>query len=186
MRLTGKSKMKDYFELREQFLTEAKVGVTKLKAGMSVELNVKGSMAKRSGYSKGDNPFGDGVKLKVLGFGIVPFGKTAEKKHVITKSVDEFNKKYKADMQKLKAQDDNAYERGLTMYSGPGKLRIMANDLADNGTLGSSVKPGFVSYIVQVMGGEMKGQFKYLYVSASLNDKWCVYLSDDTEFDLFT
>ena len=64
--------------------------------------------------------------------------------------------------------------------------RIMANDLADNGTLGSSVKPGFVSYIVQVMGGEMKGQFKYLYVSASLNDKWCVYLSDDTEFDLFT
>ena len=97
--------MKTYWDIKEEYLVEGKVPVTKVKAGMKVEVQVKGPIAKRVGYKKGANPFGDGVKVQILGYGLVPYGKRPEKKHVITKSIEEFKKKYKQQIKDLKAQD---------------------------------------------------------------------------------
>ena len=176
--------MKTYFELREGYLSEGKVSVTKAKAGMKAEVQVKGPMAKRVGYKKGENPFGEGVKVQILGYGIIPFGKRAEKKHVITKSIDDFKKKYKNEINDLKASDDGNYERGLAMYNANGKLRKITNALT--GTVLKKWKPGFPGYIIQVLDGDKKGTIDYLYISRSLDYKWCIYLGDDVEFDLFT
>ena len=84
----------DYFEFKESFLTEGKIAQSKVRAGDKVEVHAKGSLAKRSGFKKGDNPYGDGVKVKILGLGSTPFGQEANAKQVIAKSVDDFKKKY--------------------------------------------------------------------------------------------
>ena len=176
--------MKTYWDIKEEYLVEGKVPVTKVKAGMKVEVQVKGPIAKRVGYKKGANPFGDGVKVQILGYGLVPYGKRPEKKHVITKSIADFKTKYKQQIKDLKAQDDYNYERGLSMYNANGKLRIMTNDLTD--TVLKKYKPGFPSYIVQVLDGAKKGDLDYLYISSAYDDRWCIHLGDDVEFDLFT
>ena len=179
--------MKTYFQFKEQYLSEGKVSLTKAKAGMKVEIQVRGPMARRVGMKKGDNPFGEGAKVQILGFGIVPFGKSPEKKHVILNSIDDFKKKYKQEIKDLRKQDDYGYDRELSYHNANGKIRKLANDLTQDGNVLKRWKPGFVGYIYQHLDGEYKGDLGYLYIARNYDDKMCIYLNgEDVEFDLFT
>ncbi len=172
--------MKTLTQIREEYLAEGKIGITKLKAGDKVQILAKGSLAKRSGFKKGDNPYGIGSKVQILGFGVVPHGDKANKKYIIAKSIDDFKKKYKPQIKDLRSDYD--YDRGLSQYNAAGKLRILANDIAN----GLKMKYGFVGFIYQVIDGEYKGDLRYMYVSDSIWDKWAIYWSDDMEFDVIT
>ena len=179
--------MKTYFEFKEEYLSEGKVGLTKAKAGMKVEIQLRGPMARRIGAKKGDNPYGEGAKVQILGFGIVPYGKSPEKKHVITNSVDDFKKKYKQQIKDLKKQDDYGYDRELSFHNANGKIRKLANDLTQDGNVLKRWKPGFVGYIFQFLDGENKGKLGYLYIAEYYDDKWCIRIyGEDVEFDLIT
>ena len=41
----------------KSYLAEGKIIQSKIKAGDKVEVHAKGSLAKRSGFKKGDNPY---------------------------------------------------------------------------------------------------------------------------------
>lgn len=172
--------MKNYFEFRQE-LNEGKVGPTKLKAGMKVKMAARGSLAKRSGFKKGQNPYGDNVYVQILGFGTVPMGKKPEKRNVIAKDIKDFRNKYKNVIKDLMSDDD--YDRGLSQYNAAGKLRVLVQDV---GAESKKFKPGYVSFIYKVLDGKYKNELGYLYVSSSIYDKWAIYWSDDMEVDFFT
>lgn len=170
----------NFFEFRQQ-LNEGKVGPSKLKAGMKVKMAAKGSLAKRSGFNKGDNPYGNDVYVQILGLGTVPMGKKPEKRNVIAKDIKDFKNKYKNVIKDLMSNDD--YDRGLSQYNAAGKVRVLVNDV---GVKSKKFKPGYVSFIYKVLDGKYKNELGYLYVSTSIYDKWAIYWSDDMEVDFFT
>ena len=171
--------MKNFKEF--SVLNEGKVGHTKLKAGMKVKMAAKGSLAKRSGFMKGQNPYGDNVYVQILGFGTVPMGKKPEKRNVIAKDIKDFKNKYKNEIKDLMS-DDN-YDRGLSQYNAAGKLRVLVQDVAAES---KKFKSGYVSFIYKVLDGKYKNELGYLYVSSSIWDKWAIYWADDMEVDFFT
>ena len=166
--------MKTLKQIRESFLTEAKVSMAKLKAGDEVQILAKGASAVRNGLKKGENPYGEGETVQILGFGIVPYkAKTSNKRDVIARSIDDFKKKYKQEIKDLKS--DDKYDRDLAMRGNSrAKLSQIANDIVKNS--------GFVGFIYQSSKG-----LGLLYISRSLSDdKWAVNFGDDMEFDLIT
>ena len=166
--------MKTLSQIREAFLIEGKVSMAKLKAGDKVQILAKGASAVRNGLKKGENPYGEGETVQILGFGVVPFkAKTSNKRDVIAKSIDDFKKKYKKEIKDLKS--DDKYDRDLAMRGNSrAKLSQIANDIVKNS--------GFVGFIYQSSKG-----LGLLYISRSLSDdKWAVNFGDDMEFDLVT
>jgi hypothetical protein len=168
--------MKTLKQIREAYLTEAKVSMAKLKAGDKVQILAKGAGARSNGLKTGENPYGEGNTVQILGFGVVPFkAKKSNKRDVIARSIDDFKKKYKQEIKDLKAQDDYGYERDLQQRgSSRAKLNIIANDIVKNS--------GYVGFIYQSSSGP-----GLMYISRSLSDdKWAVNFGDDMEFDLIT
>ena len=163
--------MKTLKQIREAYLTEAKVSMAKLKAGDKVQILAKGAGARSNGLKTGENPYGEGNTVQILGFGVVPFKKKSNKRDVIARSIDDFKKKYKQEIKDLKS--DDKYDRDLSMRGNSRiKLSILANDIVKNS--------GFVGFIYQSSKG-----LGLLYISRSLsNDKWAVNFGDDMEFDL--
>ena len=165
--------MKTIKQIREAYLTEAKVSMAKLKAGDKVQILAKGAGARSNGLKTGENPYGEGNTVQILGFGVVPFKKKSNKRDVIARSIDDFKKKYKQEIKDLKS--DDKYDRDLSMRGNSRiKLSILANDIVKNS--------GFVGFIYQSSKG-----LGLLYISRSLSDdKWAVNFGDDMEFDLVT
>ena len=165
--------MKTLKQIREAYLTEAKVSIAKLKAGDEVQILAKGASAVRNGLKKGETPYGEGNTVQILGFGVVPFKKKSNKRDVIARSIDDFKKKYKQEIKDLKS--DDKYDRDLAMRDNSRiRLQILAHDV--------SGKSGFVGFIYQSSKGP-----GLLYISRSLSgDKWAVNFGDDMEFDLVT
>ena len=149
-----------------------KISMAKLKAGDEVQILAKGPGAERNGLKKGENPYGEGNTVQILGFGVVPFeAKTSNKSHVIADSLVDFKDLYKKEIRNLKSDED--YERDLQMRDNPrARLNIIVNDIVPNS--------GFVGFIYQSSSGP-----GLMYISRSLSgDKWAVNFSDDMEFDL--
>ena len=161
------------------FLTEAKIAQSKIRAGDRVEVHAKGSLAKqRSGFSKGDNPFGEGVKVKILGLGSTPYGKPANKNQVIAKSVDDFKKKYSKDIKELMSDED--WERSYIQNNSVEKIHELVFAVGDKT---KKWKPGYTTIIFVPEGGEYKGKAQYTYISSSIYGKWSIYWADDMEYD---
>ena len=148
-----------------------KISMAKLKAGDEVQILAKGPGAERNGLKRGENPYGEGNEVKILGFGVVPHNQKASKNHVMADSLVDFKDLYKKEIRNLKSDED--YERGLQMKFNPrARLHTIVNDIVP--------KPGYVGFIYQSSKGP-----GLLYISQSIiDDKWAVNFSDDMEFDL--
>lgn len=160
--------MKDFFKFREE-LNEGKVSVAKLKAGLKLNVIHAGRSAKNFGIS-GEDVYGG--KVQVLGIGIVPFGKAAEKNHVIGKDWKDVQTKHK-DIWKsediMYGQFWNANDRKNAF------LELVAKKL--------KMKQGWTTWIWQIIDGPNKGKIHYCYVDR--DEKWSVtYLNKSTEFKL--
>ena len=73
-------------------LSEGKVSMAKLKAGLKVNVIHKGRSAKNFGVD-GENVYGSPVK--VLGIGVKPFKQLQSKSHVLAKDLKGLKNKYK-------------------------------------------------------------------------------------------
>jgi len=148
-----------------------KISMAKLKAGDEVQILAKGPGAERNGLKRGENPYGEGNEVKILGFGVVPHNQKASKNHVMADSLVDFKDLYKKEIRNLKSDED--YERGLQMKFNPrARLHTIVNDIVP--------KPGYVGFIYQSSKGP-----GLLYISQSIiDDKWAVNFGDDMEFDL--
>lgn len=145
-----------------QFITEAKVTVAKLRPGMVLDVIHHGRSAKQMGVA-GENVFGG--KVKVLGLGIIPFKEKPSKKHVQYKDVKDF---------KAKNKDTFASKEIEYGYGGTNaKLRTAAQ----------MIDGGFLAWLFEVVDGENKGEIGYCYISP--DDKWEVrFLNKSTEFKM--
>ena len=81
--------MKNFKDIRN--LVEGKVSLAKLKANMKVHVIHKGRSARNFGVD-GEDVYGG--KVRVLGLGVVPYGKKAEKRHVVGKDWKDLQNKY--------------------------------------------------------------------------------------------
>ena len=156
----------------KHFITEAKVSMAKLKAGMKVSVIHFGRSAKNFGVQDEDVY---GGKVQVLGMGIVPFGKKAEKRHVIGKDYKDVQKKY----QSIWKSEDIMYG-GL--FNARHKQKVFFDTIADQD---KKYKPGHTCWIWQVIEGKNKGMISYCYISS--DETWEVrFLNKATEFKLET
>lgn len=96
-----------------QFITEAKVSMTKLKPGMKVTVTMSGRSAKNFGVE------GETIgPIKILGVGIVPRkAKGPEKNHVVAKDLKDF-----------KAKNKDAFAEVERISGANAKLRAIANE----------------------------------------------------------
>lgn len=164
----------DYFELREKFLTEGKVSITKLKKGMKVNVIHSGRDAKNYGI-KDVNVYGG--KVQVMGFGIIPFKKLAERKYILADDLDSFKKKYENVFKSEEIKHGSFWNARHRLMSAFYKV----------GEEDKRVKPGFGAYIWQVIEGENKGKFSYCYIGNDNNNNWEVrFLNKSTQFVLET
>ena len=170
--------MKSYWDIKEEYLVEGKIAQSKIRAGDKVEVHAKGSLAKRSGFKKGDNPFGDGVKVKILGLGSTPYGQPANAKHVIAKSVDDFKKKYAKAIGDI--MSDESVERDYAQHNAVEKIMYLVQAVGEKT---KKWKPGYTTIIFVPEGGKYKGQPQYTYVSSAIYGKWSIYWADDMEYD---
>lgn len=166
--------MKNFFNLRGEIqeLTEGKVSMAKLKVGMKVSVIHKGRSAKNYGVD-GQDVYGG--KVQVLGMGIVPFGKKAEKRHVVAKDYKDAQSKYK------EIWDTEEIRYGQ-FWNAQGRMKAFFSAIADKDR---KFKPGHVCWIWQVLEGENKGLISYCFIS--MDDTWeVVFLNKATEFILET
>ena len=160
--------MKDFFKFREE-LNEGKVSVAKLKAGLKLNVVHSGRSAKNYGVS-GQDVYGG--KVQVLGIGVVPFGKKAEKRHVIGKDWKDLQTKHK-DIWK---SEDIMYGR---FWNANNKKAAFLEKVAKK----LKMKQGWTTWVWQIIDGPNKGKLHYCYVDS--DDKWSVtYLNKSTEFKL--
>jgi len=156
----------------EETLNEAKVTIAQLRPGLTVTPMWKGRSAKNYGIS--GMPVYDG-KVKVLGMGIVPFGKKAEKKHVIGKDYKDIQTKYK-DIWKSDEIRFGSY------WSAQGRMKAFFFAIAD---ADKKVPNGFVCWIWEVIDGPDKGTIHYCFIDS--DDKWAIaFLNKSAEFELIT
>jgi len=163
--------MKDFFKFRQE-LTEGRVTMAKLKPGMKVSVIHKGRSAKNYG---GDWEYVYGGKVQILGVGIVPFGKKAEKRHIVAKDYKDAQNKYK-DIWK---NEDFMYGQ---YWNALDKMRTFFGLIADNDR---KFKPGWTCWLWEVIEGENKGHIGYCFISG--DERWEVsFLNKSTEFTLET
>ena len=160
--------MKDFFKFREE-LNEGKVSVAKLKAGLKLNVVHSGRSAKNYGVS-GQDVYGG--KVQVLGIGVVPFGKKAEKRHVIGKDWKDLQTKHK-DIWK---SEDIMYGR---FWNANDKKNAFLEQVAKK----LKMKPGWTCWLWQVLEGDNKGIIDYCFIDR--DEKWSVtFLNKSTEFKL--
>ena len=156
----------------KSYLTEGKVSMAKLKAGMKVSVIHKGRSAKNFGVD-GQDVFGG--KVQVLGLGIVPYGKPADKRHIVGKDYKDVQKKYNS----IWKSDDISFGR---FFGARDKQKTFFSAISD---ADKKFKPGHVAWIWQIIEGENKGKLSYCFISN--DDKWEVlFLNKATEFILET
>ena len=170
----------DYFEFKKKVidLSEGRINQSKIKAGDKVEIHAKGSLAKRSGFKKGDNPFGEDVRVKILGLGVTPYGQQANPRQVIAKSVDDFKKKYAKVIGDILS--DESVERDYAQHNAIEKIQYLVQAVGEKTR---KWKPGYTTIIFEPMEGEYKGQPRYTYISSAIYGKWSIYWNDDMEYD---
>jgi hypothetical protein len=160
------------FKSWEETLKEGKVTVAKLRPGVVATPMWKGRSAKNYGIS--GQPVYDG-KIKVLGMGVVPFGKKAEKKHVIGKDYKDIQTKYK----EIWNREDIRYGR---FWNARDKQKQFFWHIADTD---KKVPSGWVCWIWQVVDGPDKGLIHYCFIDS--DDKWAIaFLNKSAEFELIT
>ena len=184
--------MKQFIQIREEFLAEGKISIAKLKKGDKVQLRFKGSDAKRQGFKKDENPYGEGNKILILGFGNVKFKTKATASDAKFNSIADFKTKWK---EELKAnirnhpslEDARDWENNLYPFDSTGKLTRNVNRLINqsNGAGTSTGKKlkmpaGWTCFIYKVLSGDDKGEISYIHISH--NDYWAKYWHTDTEF----
>ena len=159
---------------KSHFLSEGKVSMANLKAGMKLDVIHQGRSAKQFGV-KDENVYGG--KVQVLGIGVIPFKQEAKPNMVLAKDMKDLKNKYKTIFKSEEIQYGqffNARHRLQTAFTA-----ISKDD--------KRVKPGFGAYIWKVIEGENKGHHSYCYIGNGTNDQWEVrFLNKSTEFRLET
>jgi hypothetical protein len=160
------------FKSWEETLKEGKVTVAKLRPGVVATPMWKGRSAKNYGIS--GLPVYDG-KVKVLGLGVVPFGKRAEKKHVIGKDYKDVQSKYKD----IWRSEDIRYGH---FWNAQHRMKAFFGAIANEDR---KVQSGWVCWIWQVIDGPDKGTIHYCFIDS--DDKWAIaFLNKSAEFELVT
>ena len=162
----------------KSYINEGKINQSKIRAGDKVEIHAKGSLAKRSGFKKGDNPYGEGVKVQILGLAVVPYGQKANGRQVIARSVDDFKKKYAKVIGHILS--DESVERDYAQHNAIEKIQYLVQAVGEKTR---KWKPGYTTIIFEPMEGEYKGQPRYTYISSAIYGKWSIYWNDDMEYD---
>tara|TARA_A100001011_G_C14073217_1_gene741194 strand:- start:196 stop:684 length:489 start_codon:yes stop_codon:yes gene_type:complete len=158
----------------KSYLTEAKVSIAKLSAGMKVNVIHTGRSARSYGI-KDQNVYGG--KVEVLGIGIIPFKQEAKPNMVLAKDMKELKKKY----EKVFKSEEIQYG---SFFNARNRLQAAFSKIAEDD---KRVKPGFGAYIWKVIDGENKGHVSYCYIGTGRNDEWEVrFLNKSTEFILET
>jgi hypothetical protein len=184
--------MKTIEQIREQYLIEGKISMAKLKKGDKVQLRFKGRDAKVQGFKKDENPYGEGNKIQILGFGTIKTGKSATAKDAIFNSIADFKTKWK---EELKAnirthpsrEEAEDWENTLWHYNAVEKLdkninRLIGQSNGKGTSTGKKLKAksGWTCFIYKVLSGEEKGYIGYLHITH--NGYWAKYWHTDTEF----
>jgi hypothetical protein len=160
------------FKRWEETLNEGKVTIATLRPGLTVTPMWKGRSAKNYGIS--GMPVYDG-KVKVLGMGIVPFGKKADMRMVIGKDYKDLQTKYKDIWQ----SDEIRYG---SYWSAQGRMKAFFSAIAD---ADKKVPNGFVCWIWEVVDGPDKGLIHYCFIDS--DDNWAIaYLNKSAEFEMIT
>tara|TARA_E500000081_G_scaffold15067_2_gene18460 strand:+ start:4004 stop:4495 length:492 start_codon:yes stop_codon:yes gene_type:complete len=160
------------FKRWEETLNEGKVTIAKLRPGLTVTPMWKGRSAKNYGIS--GMPVYDG-KVKVLGMGIVPFGKKADKRMVIGKDYKDLQTKYK-DIWK---SDEIQYGR---YWNARNKMKAFFSAIAQSD---KKLKDGWVCWIWEVVDGPDKGMVHYCFIDS--DDRWSIaFLNKSAEFEMIT
>tara|TARA_B100000927_G_scaffold277994_1_gene260157 strand:+ start:1749 stop:2243 length:495 start_codon:yes stop_codon:yes gene_type:complete len=155
-------------------LNEAKVSISKLAAGMKVNVIHSGRSARNYGI-KDENVYGG--KVQVLGIGMIPYKKSAKPNMVLAKDMKELKKKY----EKVFKSEEILYGN---FYNARHRLKAAFNEIAE---ADRRVKPGFGAYIWKVIEGENKGLVDYCYIGNDRDDSWEVrFLNKSTQFILET
>ena len=162
--------MKTFNQMRET-LAEAKVSMTKLKAGMT--LNVVHAGRSASNYGVRDQDVYGG-KVKVLGIGIKPYKDKPNKRQVLATDLKSFKSKYSS----VFKSEEIMYGQFFTALD---RLKEAVDMIVDQekGIKG----PASLIWMWQVTEGENKGVLGFCYISNE--PKWEVtFLNKSTEFKL--
>ena len=163
--------MKSYNSFAET-LNEGKVTISKIKQGMTFTPMWKGRSAKNYGIV--DTPCYDG-KVKVLGMGMVPFGKKAEKKHVMGRDYKDIQTKWKD----VYNQEDIRYGR---FFNAQHRQKTFFSAIAKED---KKVTNGHVAWLWEVLDGPDKGMIHYCFLDS--DDKWAItFLNKSAEFEMIT
>ena len=150
------------------FLEEAVISMSRLKKGNVVTVKHKGRSAKNFGVD-GEDVY-DG-KVKALGVGYLPFGKSFNRKYILANDISDLRRKYK---------EEFSSASGFTAND---KLNDAMNKVAQK--INPREKRVSVAFFWQVTEGPNRGKVSLCYVD---NDgKWIVdFLNKSTEFTLET
>ena len=160
--------MKSFKEFGQ--LNEARITMAKLRPGLKLSVFHKGRSAKNYGVD-GEDVYGG--KVQVLGVGLIPFGKKAEKRHVVAKDYKDAQKKYN-DIWKSEEVMYGQYWNSLN------KMKFFFEKISEEDR---KFKPGWVGWIWKIIDGPNKGQMSYCFIDS--DDKWAVtFLNKSTEFTL--
>ena len=154
-------------------LSEGKVSMAKLKAGLKVNVIHKGRSAKNFGVD-GENVYGSPVK--VLGIGVKPFKQLQSKSHVLARDLKDLKNKYKEVFKSEEIQFGH-------FFSSLDRLNAAVDMMIDQDR--KLRGPGGLVYLWQVLEGKNKGHVGFCYLTREPN--WEVdFLNKSTEFILET
>lgn len=153
-------------------LLEGKLSMAQIKPGATATPMWKGRSAKNYGIA--GEPVYEG-KIKVLGLGMVPYGKDANKSHILGKDYKDVQNKFKD----IWSSDDIKYGN---FWNAQDKMKNFFQTIAFED---KKIKEGYVSWIWQVIDGPNKGTIHYCFINS--DDKWEIsYLNKSAEFELVT
>ena len=159
---------------KTHFLSEGKVSMANLKAGMKLNVIHQGRSARQFGI-RDENVYGG--KVQVLGIGIIPWKKEPKPNMVLAKDMKDLKKKY----EKVFKSEEIRYG---SFFNARHRLQAAFSAITE---ADKRVKPGFGAYIWKVIEGENKGHHSYCYIGNGTNDQWEVrFLNKSTEFRLET
>ena len=166
----------NYFgEVRNNFknLSDGKVSMAKLKAGLKVNVIHKGRSAKNFGVD-GENVYGSPVK--VLGIGVKPFKQLQSKSHVLARDLKDLKNKYKEVFNSEEIKFGH-------FFSSLDRLNAAVDMMIDQDR--KLRGPGGLVWLWQVLEGENKGHVGFCYLTREPG--WEVdFLNKSTEFVLET
>jgi len=156
-----------------KILSEGKVSMAKLKAGLKLSVIHKGRSAKNFGVD-GEDVYGG--KVKVLGVGVKPFKQLQSKRHVLAKDLKELKAKYKDVFKSEEIQFGH-------FFSGLDRLNAAVDMMIDQDK--KLRGPGGLVWLWEVQEGKNKGHIGFCYLTREPN--WEVdFLNKSTEFILET